>query len=124
VDLFSKDSFQLHLKRPLAVFDLETTGIDFVKDRIVEIGIVRINVDQSKHIKTLRINPTIPIPIETSQVHGIYDEDVALSPTFKEVAKELYDFLEPCDFAGFNSNRFDVPLLLEEFIRVGLWIDI
>ena len=123
MDLFN-DKFQLNLKRPLAIFDLETTGVDFVKDRIVEISIIRISPDQLREQKTLRINPTIPIPIEASQVHGIYDEDVAMSPTFKDVAKELFDFLDPCDFAGFNSNRFDIPLLLEEFIRAGIWMDI
>jgi DNA polymerase-3 subunit epsilon len=123
VDLFNA-GFQLNLKRPLAIFDLETTGVDFVKDRIVELSIIRINPDQTREQITKRLNPTIPIPIETSLVHGIYDEDVAMSPTFKEVAKELFDFLDPCDFAGFNSNRFDIPVLLEEFIRAGLWLDI
>ena len=123
MDLFN-EHFKLNLKRPLAIFDLETTGVDFVKDRIVELSIIRINIDNTRDQKTMRINPTIPIPIESSQIHGIYDEDVAMSPTFKEVAKELFDFLDPCDFAGFNSNRFDVPVLLEEFIRAGLWMDI
>jgi DNA polymerase-3 subunit epsilon len=123
VDLFN-DTFRLNLKRPLAIFDLETTGVDFVKDRIVEIGIIRINPDQTREQKNMRINPTIPIPVETSLVHGIYDEDVVMSPTFKQVAQELFDFLDPCDFAGFNSNRFDIPVLLEEFIRAGLWMDI
>jgi len=123
VDLFN-NKFQLNLKRPLAIFDIESTGVDFVKDRVVEISIIRINPDQLREQLTLRINPTIPIPIESSQVHGIYDEDVAMSPTFKEVARQLFDFLDPCDFAGFNSNRFDIPLLLEEFIRAGFWLDI
>lgn len=123
MDLFN-DKFQLNLKRPLAIFDLETTGVDFVKDRIVELSVIRINPDQTREQKTMRLNPTIPIPIESSQIHGIYDEDVAMSPTFKEVAQELFDFMDPCDFAGFNSNRFDIPVLLEEFIRAGLWMDI
>ena len=123
MDLFN-DKFQLNLKRPLAIFDLETTGVDFVKDRIVELSIIRINTDQLREQLTMRINPTIPIPIESSQVHGIYDEDVAMSPTFKDVAQQLFDFLDPCDFAGFNSNRFDIPVLLEEFIRAGFWMDI
>jgi DNA polymerase-3 subunit epsilon len=123
VDLFN-DKFQLNLKRPLAIFDLETTGVDFVKDRIVEISIIRISPDQLREQLTMRINPGMPIPIESSTIHGIYDEDVAMSPTFRDVSKELFDFLEPCDFAGFNSNRFDVPVLLEEFIRAGLWMDI
>ena len=124
MDLFSNDKFKLNLKRPLAVFDLETTGIDFIRDRIVEISIIRIDVDNTRTRYTMRINPTIPIPIEASQIHGIYDEDVALSPKFADVAKELFDILDPCDLAGFNSNRFDIPLILEEFIRVGYWMDI
>ena len=123
MDLFN-DKFQLNLKRPLAIFDLETTGVDFVKDRIVELSIIRISPDQLREQMTMRLNPTIPIPIESSQVHGIYDEDVAMSPTFKDVAQELFDFLDPCDFAGFNSNRSDIPVLLEEFIRAGIWMDI
>ncbi|HLP51447.1 MAG TPA: exonuclease domain-containing protein [Chitinophagales bacterium] len=120
IDLFSNTATKLNLKRPLAFFDLESTGVDFVKDRIVEISILRINPDGSKQIKTLKLNPTIPIPIEASKIHGIYDEDVITAPTFKEVAKELFDFMDPCDLAGFNSNRFDVPMLMEEFIRVGI----
>jgi DNA polymerase-3 subunit epsilon len=124
VDLFANTDFRLNLKRPLAVFDLETTGIDFIKDRIVEISIIRIEVDGTQAQHTMRINPTIPIPIESSQIHGIYDEDVAMSPKFTEVAGELFDLLDPCDLAGFNSNRFDIPLLLEEFIRAGYWMDI
>jgi len=120
LDLFGAGGNKLILKRPLAVFDLESTGIDVVKDRIVEISILRINPDGSKQTKTHRVNPTIPIPIEASTVHGIYDEDVITSPTFKDLAKELFEFMDPCDLAGFNSNKFDVPMLLEEFIRVGL----
>ena len=124
MDLFANDQFKLNLKRPLAIFDLETTGIDFVKDRIVEISVIRIDTDNTRRQVTMRINPGIAIPIESSQIHGIYDEDVALSPKFGDVAKELFDLLDPCDLAGFNSNRFDVPVLLEEFIRVGIWMDI
>lgn len=123
MDLFSTANSTSHsalqLKKPLAFFDIESTGTDFVKDRIVEISILRLNPNHSKEIKTYRLNPTIPIPMEASKVHGIYDEDVATCPTFKDVAQELFDFLDPCDLAGFNSNRFDVPLLLEEFIRAG-----
>jgi DNA polymerase-3 subunit epsilon len=120
LNLFGTAANQLNLKRPLAFFDLETTGTDIVKDRIVEISILKINTDNTREIKTHRVNPTIPIPIEASQVHGIYDEDVATSPTFKDLAAELFEFLDPCDLAGFNSNRFDVPVLLEEFIRYGI----
>jgi DNA polymerase-3 subunit epsilon len=120
-DLFG---FKLNLKKPLAFFDLETTGVDIAKDRIVEIGVIRINIDQSQERLSMRINPTIPIPLEASQVHGIYDEDVVTCPTFKEVAQQIFDFLDPCDFAGYNSNYFDIPMLLEEFMRVGIALDI
>jgi DNA polymerase III subunit epsilon len=126
-DLFSvagATASKLNLKRPIAFFDLESTGTDFVKDRIVEISILRVNVDGSQEIKTMRLNPTIPIPVEASLIHGIYDEDVVTAPTFKDVAKEIFDFLESCDLAGFNSNKFDVPMLMEEFIRVKLTFSI
>lgn len=120
LNLFASAASALNLKRPLAFFDLESTGVDFAKDRIVEISVLRINPDGSKVSKTWKLNPTIPIPIEASKVHGIYDEDVITCPTFKDVAQEIFDLLDPCDLAGFNSNRFDVPMLLEEFIRLGL----
>lgn len=122
LNLFKSSSGQtlLHLKRPLAVFDLETTGIDISKDRIVEISVLRVNPDGSRQVLTRRLNPTIPIPMEASAVHGIYDEDVAMCSTFAQFAAELFEFMDPCDLAGFNSNRFDVPVLLEEFIRAGV----
>jgi len=120
LNLFSASASKLNLKRPLAFFDIESTGVDFVKDRIVEICIIRVNPDGSKIIKTFRLNPTIPIPIEASNIHGIYDEDVITSPTFKDKAKELFELMDPCDLAGFNSNKFDIPMLLEEFIRAGI----
>jgi DNA polymerase III subunit epsilon len=109
---------QLKLKRPIAFFDLETTGVNITTDRIVEIGIIRINPDNSKEERRYLVNPTIPIPVESSLVHGIYDEDVKNMPAFSDLAAELYEFLNPCDLGGFNSNRFDVPLLVEEFLRV------
>lgn len=108
---------QLKLKRPLAFFDLETTGVMVNKDRIVEIAIAKAHVDGTVEVKTKRLNPGIPIPLEASLVHGIYDEDVKDEPQFKQVAKSLAGFLEGCDLAGFNSNRFDVPMLVEEFLR-------
>ena len=108
---------QLQLKRPLAFFDLETTGIMVNRDRIVEISIAKANVDGSIEVKTRRVNPGIPIPLEASLVHGIYDADVQDEPNFKQVAKSLAGFLDGCDLAGFNSNRFDVPMLVEEFLR-------
>jgi len=111
---------KLNLTRPLAVFDLETTGTDVAKDRIVEMTVIKVMPDGSKDIKERRVNPTIPIPKEASDVHGITDEMVADSPTFKSISKSLDEFLKDCDLGGFNSNRFDVPLLVEEFLRAGV----
>ncbi len=110
---------QLNLKNPIVFFDLETTGINISSDRIVEISVLKINVDGSQESKTFRVNPEMPIPNEASEIHGIYDADVADSPTFKELANQLAVFMEGCDLAGFNSNKFDIPLLAEEFLRVG-----
>jgi len=107
----------LHLKKPLAFFDLETTGINIATDRIVEISILKVQLNNEISIKTARINPTVPIPIETSLIHGIYDEDVKDKPTFKSLAAGFAQFLEGCDLAGFNILKFDVPLLVEEFLR-------
>ncbi|MBP6385816.1 MAG: 3'-5' exonuclease [Pseudarcicella sp.] len=115
---------QLKLKKPLAFFDLETTGVSVQKDRIVEVCIAKANVDGTVTVKTRRVNPGMPIPLEASLVHGIYDADVANEPTFKQVAKSLAQFLEGCDLAGFNSNRFDVPMLVEEFLRNDVDFDI
>lgn len=115
---------KLKLGKPIAFFDLETTGIDVATDRIVEISIVKIMPNGDKEIKTKRINPTIPIPAESSAVHGITDADVAQSPTFKEVAKEFSKFIEGCDLGGFNSNKFDIPLLAEEFLRADVDFDV
>ena len=115
---------KLKLGKPIAFFDLETTGVDVATDRIVEISIVKIMPNGDKDIKTKRINPTIPIPAESSAVHGIRDVDVAQSPTFKEVAKELSKFIEGCDLAGFNSNKFDIPILVEEFLRADVDFDV
>jgi len=115
---------KLKLSRPLAFFDLETTGINIATDRIVEISIVKLLPDGGKEIKTKLINPSIPIPIESSAVHGITDNDVADKPTFKEVAKEFATFIEGCDLGGFNSNRFDVPLIAEEFLRADVDFDV
>ncbi len=111
---------KLILKRPLAFFDIESTGVDYVKDRIIDLCVIIAYPDGSEKTHTYRFNPEMPIPHEASMVHGIYDEDVITSPTFKEKATELFDVLNPCDLAGFNSNKFDVPMLLEEFIRAGL----
>ncbi len=114
----------LQLKNPIVFLDLETTGVNVATDRIVEIALVKINVDGSEEEKSQRINPGIPIPDETSQIHGIYDDDVKNEPTFKEVAKTMAKFIEGCDLGGYNSNRFDIPLLAEEFIRADVDIDL
>ncbi|MDN5200012.1 exonuclease domain-containing protein [Fulvivirgaceae bacterium BMA10] len=110
----------LNLKNPLSFFDLETTGTNITNDRIVEFSIIKMMVNGETITKTRKINPTIPIPLETSLIHGIYDEDVKDAPTFKSIAKELAKFLEGSDLAGFNILRFDVPILVEEFLRAGV----
>ena len=114
----------LALKKPIVFFDLETTGVDVAKDRIVEISILKLHPDGKKEVKTRRVNPEMPIPIESSEIHGIYDKDVKDEPTFKAMAKSLAAFIGNSDLAGFNSNKFDVPLLVEEFLRVGVDFDI
>ena len=113
----------LQLKRPIIFFDLETTGVDTSKDRIVEISMVKVGVDGTKQVKTRRINPEMPIPAEATAVHGITDDDVRDEPTFRQIAKSLAQFIEGCDFGGFNSNRFDLPMLVEEFMRAGVDVD-
>ena len=114
---------KLNLQRPIVFFDLETTGVQITRDRIVEISILKINPDGERETKTRRINPEMPIPAEASAVHGITDADVADCPTFAQVARSLYAWLEGCDIAGFNSNRFDVPMLVEEFLRAGVAVN-
>ncbi|MDU1905799.1 MAG: 3'-5' exonuclease [Dysgonomonas sp.] len=114
---------ELNLKNPIIFFDLETTGTNITKDRIVEISFLKVHPNGKQDIKTKRINPEMPIPKESSDIHGITDEDVADAPTFRQIAKSLADQIEGCDLAGFNSSRFDIPLLAEEFLRVGLDID-
>ncbi|MBQ6584050.1 MAG: 3'-5' exonuclease [Alistipes sp.] len=114
---------KLNLKRPIIFFDLETTGTDTSRDRIVEISMVKIAPDGEKTIKTRRINPQMPIPAQATEIHHISDEDVKDCPTFKQIAKSLKEFMEGCDFGGFNSNRFDLPLLVEEFLRAEVDVD-
>lgn len=114
----------LNLKNPLVFFDLETTGIDIVHDRIVEISFMKVYPGGKEECKTRRINPEIPIPPESTAVHGITDEDVKDCPTFRAIAKSLAAQIEGCDLAGFNSNRFDIPLLVEEFLRAGVDVDL
>lgn len=115
---------QLNLKNPIVFFDLETTGINIVKDRIVEISFVKVHPNGKEETKTRRINPEMPIPPESTAIHGITDDDVKDCPTFKEIAKSLATQIEGCDLAGYNSNRFDIPLLAEEFLRAGIDIDL
>ena len=115
---------ELNLKRPICFFDLETTGTNVSSDRIVEIAVTKIFPDGKEEVKCRKINPTIPIPLEASLVHGIYDEDVKTEPTFAQVSKGLFELMKNCDLGGFNSNKFDVPLLLEEFHRVGIEFDV
>lgn len=113
----------LNLKNPIVFFDLETTGTSIQNDRIVEICYLKVYPNGNEEAKTLRINPEMHIPAEVSAVHGIYDEDLVGCPTFKEVAQSIANDIEGCDLAGFNSNRFDIPVLAEEFIRAGVDID-
>lgn len=115
---------KLKLKNPLVFFDLETTGTNINTDRIVEICYLKVYPNGNEESKTMRINPGMPIPAEASSVHGIYDADVADCPTFKEVARKVAADIEGCDLAGFNSNRFDIPVLAEEFLRAGVDIDL
>lgn len=115
---------KLNLTCPVVFFDLETTGTDINKDRIVEICYLKVWPNGNEDAHTMRINPEIHIPEEASQVHGIYDDDVKDCPKFKEVAKNIAKDFEGSDIAGFNSNRFDVPLLAEEFLRAGVDIDL
>ncbi len=114
---------KLELKRPIIFFDLETTGVDTSRDRIVEVSMVKIMPDGERIIKTRRINPQMPIPESSTAIHGITDEDVKDCPTFAQVAKSLAQFVEGCDFGGFNSNRFDLPVLVEEFLRAEVDVD-
>jgi len=115
---------KLNLTKPLCVFDLETTGTNTAKDRIVEISIIRVEPDGTEETKTWRVNPQMPIPKEASDVHGITDEDVKDAPTFEQIAQEIFEWIHDADLAGFNSNRFDVPLLAEELLRAGIDFDL
>lgn len=115
---------KLNLKNPIVFFDLETTGINITNDRIVELCYIKVYPNGNEESKSMRINPEMHIPETSSAIHGIYDEDVRDCPTFKQVAKDLANTIEGCDLAGFNSNRFDIPVLIEEFLRVGIDIDL
>ncbi|MAU25809.1 MAG: DNA polymerase III subunit epsilon [Muricauda sp.] len=114
---------QLQLTKPICFFDLETTGTNVAKDRIVEISILKIYPNGNKESKTWLVNPEIPIPPEVEAIHGISNEKVANEPTFKELSKEIYTMIKDSDLAGFNSDRFDIPLLAEEMLRAGVDFD-
>ena len=115
---------KLNLVNPIVFFDLETTGINISKDRIVEVSILKVSPNGKEESKTWRVNPEMHIPEESTAIHGITDEDVQDCPTFKEIAKTLAAMIKGCDLAGYNSNRFDIPMLAEEFLRVGVDVDL
>jgi DNA polymerase III subunit epsilon len=115
---------KLNLKNPIIFFDLETTGINVASDRIVEISYLKVELNGNETTKTLRVNPGIPIPAKVTDIHGISDDDVKNSPTFNEVGKSVARDFEGCDLAGYNSVKFDIPLLAEEFMRAGIDIDL
>jgi len=114
----------IELRKPIVFFDLETTGINITTDRIVEVSLLKVLPNGTEQLKTYRVNPEMPIPAESTAIHGISDEDIKDAPTFKMIAKELASFIEDSDLGGFNSNKFDVPLLAEEFIRADTSIDL
>jgi DNA polymerase-3 subunit epsilon len=114
---------KLKLKNPIVFFDLETTGINVASDRIVEISYLKVYPDGKEETATYKVNPTIPIPKQASEIHGIYDKDIKDEPTFAELAKSIAQVFEGCDLAGYNSNKFDIPLLAEEMIRAEVDID-
>lgn len=114
---------KLNLKNPIIFFDIESTGLNVATDRIVEISMVKVMPDGSTEVKTRRINPTIHISEEASRIHHIHDEDVKDCPTFSQIAKSLARWMEGCDIAGYNSNKFDIPVLYEEFLRAGVDFD-
>ena len=115
---------RLNLKNPIIFFDLETTGINVASDRIVEISYLKVDLNGNESSRTLRVNPGRPIPQEASNIHGISDDDVKDSPGFNEVGKTIARDFEGCDLAGYNSVKFDIPLLAEEFLRAGIEIDL
>ena len=118
-----KNKMGLELKKPIVFFDLETTGVNIAKDRIVEISILKVFPNGNKESKTWLVNPEMEIPLESSEIHGITNAKIANEPTFKQLAKDVDVLIKGCDLAGFNSNRFDIPLLAEEMLRVGMDFD-
>ena len=114
----------LELSRPIAFIDLETTGVNLSSDRVVEIAIIKVMPDNSRVVKRKIINPEMAIPKQSSDIHGITDDMVKDAPTFKQAGNEIKQFLENCDLGGYNSNRFDIPMLMEEFLRAGMDVDL
>src|SRR3989304_3688346 len=115
---------ELILNNPLIFFDIESTGVNVATDRVVEISYLKIMPNGGQISKTIRVNPTVPIPKRASEIHGITDEDVKDAPTFAEIAKSLANEFEGCDFAGYNSNKFDIPILAEEFLRADVDLEL
>lgn len=114
----------MNLTKPLVILDLETTGLDIINDRIVEISMIKINPDKTKNEKTIRINPKIPISNESSLIHGIYIKDLKDCPCFKNTSNEIFQFINKCDIGGFNVLKFDLPLLIEEFLRCNIQLSL
>ena len=115
---------ELNLTKPICFFDLETTGVEVAKDRIVEISILKVFPNGNRESRTWLVNPEMPIPPESSAIHGITDEKVVAEPTFKELSKTIYNMIKDSDLAGYNSDRFDIPLLAEEMLRAGIDFDL
>ena len=114
---------KLELRNPIIFLDLETTGVDVSRDRIVEISLVKGMPGGDREVKTRRVNPEMPIPPDATAIHGITDDDVKDEPTFRAIARSLASYMEGCDLGGYNSNRFDIPMLVEEFLRAGVDVD-
>ena len=114
----------LQLTRPIAFIDLETTGVNLSVDRIIEVAIIKILPDNTRQVKRKLLNPWMPIPPQSTEIHGITNEMVKDAPTFKQAGNELKQFIENCDMGGYNSNRFDIPMLMEEFLRAGMDVDL
>ena len=111
--------FPIKLKRPLVVFDIESTGVSPRRDRIIELAAVKVSPDGTEEPRCWLLDPTVHIPEETTAIHGISDEDVKDCPTFAEKSREIFEFFDGCDLSGFNADRFDIPCLEEEFARAG-----
>ena len=114
----------MKLKKSLVIIDLETTGLDVINDRIIEISMIKIDINNKETNKTIRINPEIPISRESSLIHGLYYDDIKNCPSFKKTSKEIFEFINKYDIGGFNVLKFDLPMLIEEFLRCGIHLSI